>query len=149
MSLRPANIMPKSTNAQDVLQQAYLDAHYIVDTEPPFTLFIGQVCRPLATLYLAHDVDCCAYLTAYNPRSQRLDTALNVQRQCALMHDVQKIGRGVIEGRSLCPDGAWPTELSVLALGIKGHVARELGRKYEQNAIVLAGPAAIPELVWL
>lgn len=137
------------TASPGTLQQAYLDTHYIVDTEPPFTLIIGETCQALATLYTDRGVNGCAYLTACNPHSQRLGAAANVLRQQALIHDIQSIGLEMIEGRGEHPDGAWPAEPSILVLGMNRTLACELGQKYAQNAIVLVGPTALPELVWL
>lgn len=141
--------MPCPIDPQAALQQAYLDTHYIVDAEPPFILVIGETNMALAALYVARGVDCCAYLTACNPRSQRLSAAANALRQQALTHDIQKTGLAMLEGRGQHPDGAWPAEPSILALGMTRDLACELGRKYEQNAVVLCGPTALPELVWL
>lgn len=141
--------MPHSTDPRKALLQAYLDTHYIVDTQPPFTLVIGQSSAALVALYAMRGVDCCAYLTACNPRSQPMDAATNAQRQQALARDVSKIGLDTIEGRGQHPNGAWPAEPSILVLGMNRRLACELGRKYEQNAILLCGPAALPELIWL
>lgn len=141
--------MPRPIGPEETLRQAYLDTHYIVDAKPPFTLIIGEASTALAALYSARGVECCAYLTAYNPHSQRLSTMMNVQRQQALVRDVQKIGLEMIKGRGQHPQGAWPAEPSILVLGMDRRLACELGRKYAQNAIVLSGPTACPELVWL
>lgn len=141
--------MPRTTDHLAVLQQAYLATHYIVDTEPPFVLMIGKVNAALASLYTGRGVNCCAYLTAHNPHSQRLSTEANTLHQQALIYDIQNTGLEMIEGRGQHPDGAWPAEPSILVLGMNRDLACELGRKYAQNAIVLCGPAALPELVWL
>ena len=141
--------MPRTTDHLAVLQQAYLATHYIVDTEPPFVLIIGKVNAALASLYTGRGVNCCAYLTAHNPHSQRLSAEANTLHQQALIYDIQNTGLEMIEGRGQHPDGAWPAEPSILVLGMNRDLACELGRKYAQNAIVLCGPAALPELVWL
>lgn len=142
--------MNASTTERDPgLQQAYLDTHYIVDATPPFTLIIGEPSADLAALYAAHGVDCCAYLTAFNPHSQRLDDTINAQRQHALIRDVRATGLDTIEGRGQHPGGTWPAEASILILGMDRRQACRLGEKYQQNAIVVGGPTARLELVWI
>lgn len=141
--------MPRPIDHRAALRQAYLGTDYIVDTTPPFVLIIGEISAGLAALYAARGVDCCAYLTAYNPHSEPLSEATNALRQQALTRDIQTTGLDMIEGRGQHPDGAWPAEPSILVLGMHRDLACELGRKYEQNAIVLADSAARPELIWL
>ena len=141
--------MPRINTHLAALRQAYLATLYIVETEPPFALTIGEISASLAALYAAREVDCCAYLTACNPHSQRLSAAANALRQQALIHDIQNTDLEMIEGRGQHPDSAWPAEPSILILGMNRDLACELGRKYEQNAVVLCGPTALPELVWL
>jgi hypothetical protein len=131
------------------LSQAYLSTHYIVDATPPFCLLIGEPCIALLALYQTRGIDCGAYLTACNPHSRLLDTQANAERQACLIRDLRKQGIEYLEGRGRHPDGGWPAEPSVLALGIDRRNACALGRKYEQNALVLCGADAVPRLIWL
>lgn len=141
--------MPHSSAHKAALRAAYLATHYIVDTEPALTLIIGEISTGLTALYARRGVDRCAYLTACNPHSQRLSAAENTQRQDALIQDIQKAGLEMIKGRGQHPDDSWPAEPSILILGMERNLARTLGQKYEQNAIVLCGADARPELIWL
>ena len=54
----------------------------------------------------------------------------------------------VIEGAGY-PAGAWPRELSYFALGIDEGAARQLGRRFDQDAVVWAGADAVPKLLLL
>jgi Protein of unknown function (DUF3293) len=47
------------------------------------------------------------------------------------------------------PSGAWPPELSFFALGISERAARDLGRRFDQDAVVWAGADAVPRLLLL
>ena len=55
----------------------------------------------------------------------------------------------LFEGEALDPNGVWPAEPSVLALGIALATARDLGIRFRQNAILFADDDAVPRLVWL
>ena len=59
----------------------------------------------------------------------------------------RNLAMGIGEGRD--PEGDWPAEPSVLAVGISRHEAEVIGRSYEQNAIVFIERGKAPELVAL
>ena len=88
-----------------------------------------------------------AYLTAWNPRSRRLSDAENRLRQAAL---IAKIGNrhAYFEGEGIATDGIW-REPSLLILGISRAEAVQLGRQFEQNAIVAGEHGGEAELVCL
>ena len=132
----------------DVLLRAYATTSYWIDVPgAPFYVQIGQVSAELDALLDAHQVEEWTYITAYNPRSAQIDMAINEQRQCELTQEVMQAGYTIIQGRGVGQDESWPPEPSLLLLGIPRHAAVELGRKYEQNAIVVGQKSKAPELV--
>jgi hypothetical protein len=55
----------------------------------------------------------------------------------------------LVEGLGQHPTNAWEGEESFLVLGISLAKASEVGRKYNQNAIVWIDTDAIPQLILL
>ena len=78
-----------------------------------------------------------AYVTAYNPQSQRLSEDDNAKRQPELIEAVRNRGLTFFEGDAVADDGAWPAEPSLLILGIRSDDARALGRQFGQLAVVV------------
>lgn len=52
-------------------------------------------------------------------------------------------------GRGEDPSGQWPDEPGLLVGGMTLSEARELARRFGQNAMVHAGSDALPGLVWI
>lgn len=113
------------------------------------TLLVGKPNAALAALHEVTHVESSAFITACNPFSKPFDAAANTQRQAALANELTHLGVKFIDGIGQHPSGEWPGEPSFLVLGISLAAAKELGARYEQNAIVWAGPDAVPQLVLL
>jgi hypothetical protein len=62
---------------------------------------------------------------------------------------IQSLHFDYIHGEGKCGDGDWDGEESFLIFGISENQASEIGKKFEQNAIVWCGKDAIPQLVLL
>lgn len=134
----------------DSLRNAYSATHFVVvDVHAPFILRIGQASKPLAELYAQFGVDCAAFITAYNPYSETATDEQNEAKQSELLQDLSNMGLVCINGQGEDPDGEWPSEASVLVLGISKGDAELIGMKYRQNAIVWMGADCVPELVFL
>jgi hypothetical protein len=98
-----------------------------------------------------------AWLTAVNPRSERLPEAENRRRQEELGTALAARGWTVLDGTAIDPDGSWPDEPSFFVLGILPDAARELALGAGQLAFLtgelgapvtlrtVAGPAAADE----
>jgi hypothetical protein len=114
-----------------------------------FALRIDRASEPLAALMRRHGVSTAAYITAFNPYSERLpdDTnrAANEQLRAALV----RADAFIFDGDTRDLGGQWPAESSLLALGIAFATARDLGVQFKQNAILFADDDATPRLVWL
>ena len=117
-----------------------------------FILRIDRYSAPLSQLFSASGHRCAAFITACNPFSLPRSSEAN-HAACARLRDalIRHIPHPeeIIEGEGGDPSGIWPGEESFLVLGLNLETSRALGRKFEQNAIVWAGPDAIPRLILL
>ena len=140
----------KNTTLAASLLAAYRETHYGVSGPSGFLLQVDRVSAPLRELQRRHQCDCSVFITACNPHSVVLDAAANHRRQQALVDDLlARHCHLLLPGVGRHPDGTWPEEPSVLALGIDLDEARELGRRHEQNAVVWSGADAVPRLILL
>lgn len=130
------------------LAAAYQAAIYQVGGERPFRLELGRRCAALIRLYRRTGCDCALFITACNPASRPTDRAANGAAQARLAAELARLSPRVLEGQGLDPQGQWPPEASLLALGIDAAAARALGARYGQNAVVWAGVEAVPRLLW-
>jgi Protein of unknown function (DUF3293) len=129
--------------------RAYEETHYRVLGDAPATLRIGVSNPALAELHRSFGVDCSAFVTAANPFSALFDAQTNALRQTALADELNRDGLRFIEGIGEHPSGQWPGEPSFLILGLPLNAAKQLGARYEQNAIVWCRADAVPQLILL
>jgi hypothetical protein len=128
---------------------AYRQTEYRVFGALPAILRVAQRCPELALLHAAQHVQCSAFITAYNPRGALVAEAINRQQQQALAAQLSRLGLIGLEGIGQHPSSGWPGEPSYLVPGLGRSEAQQLGRQFEQNAIIWAGADAIPELILL
>lgn len=131
------------------LIKAYRETDYEVCSTPPFVLHVDRESEALRALLAQHRVEDAAYVTACNPRSQPLGDADNQARQRRLRDELERRGLVAIPGVARHPDNGWPEEDSVLVLGLALDDARELGIRFDQNAVLWAGIDAVPRLILL
>lgn len=129
--------------------RAYEQTEYRVQGSIPAVLQVGVRSAPLARLHQLHRCACSAFITACNPLGTPVDAAVNAQRQAALAAELLQQRYVAIPGIGRHPTGDWPPEPSYLVLGLTRTAAQQLGRQFEQNAIVWADADAIPELILL
>jgi hypothetical protein len=130
------------------LVEAYRGTEFrVADRGWTFTLRIDQPSPVLAACHEAFGVMRSAYLTAWNPRSEPQTREVNEAAQAQLEAELTALGLPFLHGEGVDPTGSWPGEPSVLVLGITEEEARRLGRRYGQNAIVVAGRDAVARLV--
>lgn len=129
--------------------QAFLATEFRVLSSIPFTLRLNQANAELQALYRQSDVQCAAFLTAWNPYSETRNASDNEGAQQCLLKEIDELKLCAIPGIGLDPSGEWEAEPSCLVLGISQAAARDIGNRFKQNAIVWAGPDAIPELILL
>ena len=138
------------------LEDAYRSTLYVVDAVPiegeesedgSVVLKIDTASPALHALHRRHGVDCSCFITACNPFSQRLDEHTNLRRQEALEAELRRRSLTFLPGAGRHPSNGWPPEPSFLVLGLALEASKNLGRHFEQNAIVWVGADAVPRLV--
>lgn len=130
------------------LARAYLDTSYCVDHPAGnFSLRMGEPCAALDALLREHGVSAWAFVTACNPRSQRLPSAQNAARHARLQARVRASGLTSFAGRGKADNGVWVEE-SLLILGIAEAAAVSLGVAFGQNAVVAGEAGGTARLRW-
>jgi hypothetical protein len=129
---------------------AYVAAHYrVTGTATPFVLRVGHRSAELAAVHQVSDVNCSAFITAWNPQGVARSDSLNRASQQRLETQLSAMGVTFLSGVGEDPSGVWPDEPSVLVLGMSRSEAERVGRTFDQLAIVWSAESAIPELVVL
>lgn len=129
---------------------AYMRTRYRALTpEGEIVLRIGEPSDAMAQLIPAAGAKGAAFITAENPFSEQLSASENYVRQKCLRDDLALLGATAFDGEGQGDDPAWPAETSYLAVGITYDEARDLGIKYQQNAIVWIDATGTPELLML
>lgn len=127
---------------------AYLNTTYLV-LRPPFVLRIGARNPVFDDWLQAQKAQRYAFLTAWNPRSIPLSLNENRQRNASLSDMLHHAGLRLFPASGAGDGGDWPAEDSFLILDISPELSVELGRRFEQNALVFGQRHAAPELWWL
>ena len=131
------------------LLAAYRAANYVVFGEPELVIRIGEPNPDLDALLEADGATTAAFVTASNPRSMLTSEQANKLAFVALADSLEGLGYTCYEGEGRDPEGVWPSEGSVLIVGIPRSEAEEIGRRLEQNAIVFVEKRKAPELIFL
>ena len=138
------------TQIPDEKIEAYLETVYRFGQGlDAVTLRINRRSVELPRLYAKLDVTCGVFITAYNPLGQACAIETNDAANESLAADLAAISTKVFEGAGADPSGAWPEEKSFFALGVDVEVARSLGIRYKQDAVVWVGADAVPKLILL
>ena len=130
----------------DRLQQAYAAAEYCCSGH---VLRVGHLHPEFDVWLNERAYEHYAYLTAHNPRSHLLSPAANAARheQLERMLRLMKLPFAPAEGRD--PSGEWAAEPGVLLFDVPAAQVHELGRIFEQNAVVEGKIGGVPLLVWI
>jgi hypothetical protein len=131
----------------ETIIQAYRETNYQVHAAEPFTLRISEVCAACDALMDAHKTATAAYLTAWNPFSQRRTDVENARAQEVLGAELAAESILVLPGDGVGRIGHWPPEPSLFALGISRDKAFSFAQKYQQNAFVWIERGKPAELV--
>ena len=119
------------------LVQAYRNASYVVSvSNQEIVLKVNQSNRELSALMKGSGVKSAAFLTAYNPFSQELTFEENQLRHGRLAAAVNSLGLEFFPGEGRDDSGRWPSERSILVLGIEFEDAEYLADEYGQNAFI-------------
>lgn len=133
------------------LDAAYRATAYIVEMPggERISLRCGEPSADLDRHLRNLDVVEWAFVTACNPRSKRLDDAVNALRMARLDEVLRDRGLPSLPGAGVADAGDWPAEPSRLVLGIGEADAIALGRLFEQNAILAGVRGHAARLVWI
>jgi hypothetical protein len=131
------------------LIMAYETTDFRVLAPREFTLSVGQRSAELHALYVELGLTCAGYLTAWNPFSKEASELENENAQRQLLRQLSLEGFPALNALGIDPSGDWPGEESVFVPGLSLDRAKLLGSEFGQNAIVWAGPDAVPQLVVL
>ena len=126
---------------------AYQTALYRV--APGFSLIPGTHSPELAALYAQTRTNSALLITAHNPQGTLREAAANQAAQTSLATRLNLLTRHLWPAENRDPQALWPPEPSFLALGITRKRSRALAQEFAQDAILWAGAAAIPKLIWL
>ena len=142
--------MPETTQIHPEKVRAFLATSYrIGHTAQDIVLTIGQHSDRLAALFASSDVDCGAFLTAYNPRGTQQSDAANELAHAELAAQLQGLGLQAIEGSGSEEGTEWPAEKSYFAMGLDLETSKAIGTHFDQDAIVWVGADAVPLLILL
>jgi hypothetical protein len=134
--------------SSDEFEAAYRRTEFrVADGIRSFVLRDGEASEPLVACHAAFGVVCSAYLTAWNPRSEPRARERNYAAQVRMESELRAAGYPLLRGIGVDPSGQWPGEESVLVLGISDADAARVGRRYGQNAVVVAGRDAVARVV--
>ena len=134
---------------REVLEQHYRNTSYLaVLNNEIIKLRIGEHNAALDRLLADGGKTEWAYITAENAHSKKTSDALNAVRNEALEADIAALGLSCYPGMGQGDRGQWPPEKSLLVPGLSREDALALGRKYEQNAVVVGKAGSAPELAW-
>lgn len=116
-------------------------------------LRIGIAAPVLAAWLARHGHGGWLLVSAANPGSEQLPEGENEARHAALCEALHALGLSPQPGENLADDGLWPREATWLA-GLPDPAAaraaaQALGRRFGQNAVVVGGADAVPELCWI
>ena len=136
----------KSEVSENIID-AYLATNFHVYAGDEFVLNIGQFSRSLHALHEAHDCDTSAIVTGWNPLGVPLSDAEN-QKQNEKLKEIAQERYSIFEAAGVDPKQEWPAEASFLILDISRDDAMELGKRFQQNAIVFNWEG-VPELIML
>lgn len=129
------------------LEAAYRATDYRVD-EGPFIIRIGERSADADRVLARHGRTEWAFVTACNPRSERLPDNENARRMARLETELRVRGWSCYRGVSADRDGGWP-EASFLVIGVSEAEAVEMARQFGQNAIVAGRFGEPARLVWV
>lgn len=118
-----------------LLIKAYQQAKYVIyDSDNEFYVKVGIHYPYLDDLLARHNAACAALITAFNPRSQRLEVAENLQRNKDLRHNIGLENYTFLEAYSTDEKEEWPKEESFFIFNIERSKADYLAKKFIQNA---------------
>ena len=131
------------------LIDAYKAADFHVFSGSSFILKKDQYSEELHQIFVENAVQSAAFITANNPYSNELTNEENIDRNKQLENQLKQMDFEYIPGEGRSRKEDWAEEASFLVLGINKMTSCELGKQFEQNAIVWCDKDAVPRLILL
>jgi hypothetical protein len=134
-------------------QEIYEEAHYLVllpgdsGTDNEVSFRINQENPQIDKLMEQHRKQTACFITACNPKGERINDKENLMRMQELESIVQQKQLPYYFGQGGDSKGAW-IEKSLLIVGIDRAEADQLAHQYEQNAVVWFELGSAPQLRW-
>ncbi|MSR47774.1 MAG: DUF3293 domain-containing protein [Planctomycetes bacterium] len=146
-SRRPAAHRRDAPDA--ALLAAYRTTRFVVDIpgKSALTLRIGRQSARADALLRTWMASRWAFITAWNPGSRSLSAQANARRHRMLRCHVLALGRTFFTGRGIGADANWTPEESLWIVGLDLRAAKELGRRFGQNCIVVGARGRAARLV--
>ena len=126
----------------------YENAEYTVLGSTPIKFKVGLASEPLKILLDSYGVKSACFITACNPHGKKQGDTLNAKAMELLKEQITARNLPFLDGYGKDPDSDW-MERSYLVLGLDKYQAEEIGRVFNQNAVVLYFSGKQAELVWL
>jgi hypothetical protein len=119
------------------LLEAYRRTSFIIEAPHcEINLRVGEPSQAIDALLESYHATTCAFITAWNPGSVRLEASYNKQLQAELVQIVQSLRLPFLPGRGVGESTDWPPEESILVIGVDQDGALKIGRTFGQLAIV-------------
>ncbi len=129
--------------------QAYRETDYCVFAEKGIvTLRVAEYSKTLSDLHAHAGANCSVFITACNPFGEVSSSAANRAAMDRLIDRLDQRGISWRRGEGPGPDSAWVPEPSLLAFGVSTDDAQRLCVEFGQNAVVVAGADAVPQLIF-
>jgi len=126
------------------LVRAYTEAVYVVDWgRRGLRLVPGEAVPHWRTHF---GFRTAAFITACNPRSERVREEANTAAMARLRERVARAGLRWLEGEGRSPRGDWPAEASLLVLGIEPAQAHRLALDFDQSALLIVTGEGVVQL---
>ena len=106
---------------------------------------IGEYSNKLDILLKEKDLEDWAFITSENPNGEAYSVEANQVLYNELIDAIQGFSYYLGEGQGI--DTSWPAEKSVLILGINKDEAKKLGKRFNQNAIIVGKLGRLAELL--
>ena len=127
---------------------AYSRAEYVVLSSPPIVFKIGERCTKLDQLLDSCHVSLAGFITACNPKGLPQSDDENILAMNQLQSAIDDLRLPYFKGFGMDPEGTWKED-SYLIMGVELDQACQLGRLFDQNAIVMLARNMVPKLVWM
>ena len=135
--------------ARQQLQNAYLQTLYSVEAhEKSLTICVTSENLELDDFLAKEGIRTWSIVTADNPFSTQLSASENEIRRADLMERLKGANLTFLKSYGRDPSEKWPAEIGFFVPNISREFAIQLGKEFQQNAIVFGASLGRPELIW-